>query len=1481
MACTFYLRDTLLPGSVPGGIWTQVGFSTVASGPFVPGGSTIPIGGDNPLIDASTLITGFYLLSYDDYCNPAQEVILQVMERAEAGSGQTIHFCVNDTDIVNLFDHALFGDSGGTWSVNPGSDSIPGGAFDPGAGTFSIPGLGGLSGIFILNYAVQSTVESGYGQMSCASCNDITAVTIVVAPEFDAGEDNTIIIPQANGSFNLFDFLNGAPDVGGTWTQVSGTATVINNGYLGTVNLDKLDGCEFVFKYAGGNNACADEAFITVIRDPEFNLEITQSGNQLTANHTACGNASYQWFYDDGTGYVSTGLTTQTITATNSDGMYKVVLNCGGCIQEDEIRIQVNCDNNPCFTFNFNATTDCLTVIPNGTNNSPIATDTIQWKKDGGSYTNYTTPICGCDLREFLNIVPYCQVVGGKIRVGYSSISACPGRTVSQVLWEFGNGTGSSASGNLWGYWLEYTPAEWIAFQRTITFTVRVSTPIGNLLKKVKFTYSGSGAASCANITTTHENYPKLYYKIWAKRTVIYTDGCPTVVCENSYQVDNGCTVEVNISNCNVGGNASLCATVYNCSGTPTFQWKKDGAVLLGETAFYVPKTYGFGLYEVIVTCGDCIASDFAIYQPDCQASVSIAVAGNLMTANVAGCTGSVSYQWYFNNTLIVGANSSTYTATQSGTYKVIIQCSGCTAEASVPHTIPCTMNVTLGLAANVFTATTSSCAGSKTYTWDRWNGTTWVQVQQQTTASNTNTYTASQSGIYRVTVLCIANGCIDTEQMTYQVDCAIVVSISVTGTNANPIWTANVTGCSGIITYQWQRWNGTSWVNVATGQVYNPTVQGQHRVIVTCGECTQTAYITFTGCEASVNISVSGSVLTANVTGCVGGVTYLWELSINGGATWSTVGVAQSITATQSGIYRITITCSGCTATAQVTFTQPCSTTLSLSYNQGTNTITASTSGCSGAETIVWQFSASGSGWTTIASGVYSIMPTQTGWYRAITMCDGLCPLSRDIQVTLDDPCEGLAMIVNATPGLLSWDILKLNGVNVVNYLISWRRVSDNSEVFKSGAGSYFSPGTMYPHPKSNTPMATGQYYPYILNSDVGNNLNCLPVITVPAVLCSSNFKLSYDGSGGIAANHSVSIEVGPSTGNLKIGFQTLTVADKLQVKYNNVIIFDSGNISTGNKFKMFAVPIAYVSGQNAAEIIVTNSTPAQNTIFTLWLGCCANQTSCPVTLDLVGVIPTLNASCGCGFDFDYAYNNFQEIWDALCLDVNDYVTPRSFTQGGCGPATVLSDSTCVSCSTIAFYKTSGQAGFTMTFPPACAARYTTFKAQVTGTATNNYVVMNLKKVACGSDGITHSILFFPHKGTMAWDDGSRTLTYTMSATNPFPDNCTSCNRFLRTQYSSSFNQLNNSGSAWFTTAPYGSIVSLLQLTATTLTVTDSLFNDMINTECGLVERKYKITYRSNACPCQSWELYEDTDDNGSYETLRAQAPGWGGSCV
>jgi hypothetical protein len=726
---------------------------------------------------------------------------------------------------------------------------------------------------------------------------------------------------------------------------------------------------------------------------------------------------------------VNIGTNASTFTITNQcNGQFRCTLNCSGCTQLAYYDYAIDCNcNAPNFTFTQGAT--CLTMANSGSNCFPVNTDTLEYRTTTptvGAWQTYPGGgICNCSWFKFLEVTPYCSVNGSLLRVGYSGFTSC-GENIDRVYIDYGNGSTITLTGSLGTYWEEFTTTQWVnTYGRWARWKVRINTPLGYIFKIVKFTYTGAAGASpsCSNMTIEHENYPRIYYGIEGRRTVTYQNGCcPQKNIVNSIN-PNGCTLFVQAIPVNIaGGQQGISANVTNCSATATYQWYKDGVLLVGETSNLINTTVnGLGWYEVVVNCGSCAATDDVNIVSGCSLGVSVSLTGSgtQLTATVSGCGGSPVYQWQKEASpgvwTNVGTNASTYTPTSSGNYRVVVTCSGCTATGYYyGFVFNCSLTATVsqsgGSGQNLSAAVSGCSGGTITYQWQFYNGTTWTNV-----GTNASTYTATISGNYRVYVTCSSNGCTAySNVVVVNFGCSFSVVASYVGSLQ---LTATPTGCSGTVTYQWDRWNGSSWVSVGTTQTISPTTSGNHRVTATCSNgCTAQAFIVW--CGLTVTITQAGANLTANVSGCGTTPTYLWEYSGNGGATWTNFGTTQTVVATSNGIYRVTVDCSGCQKSAQITYSGACTNSVSLAYSSPT--ITATPSGCGGVVTVLqWQYSATGAGWTVIPGATALTFNAVTGgygsgYYRIITLCNGACPAEGTIQVTVS--CTGSVSITSST---------------------------------------------------------------------------------------------------------------------------------------------------------------------------------------------------------------------------------------------------------------------------------------------------------------------------------------------------------------------------------------------------------------------------------------------------------------------------------
>ena len=154
-----------------------------------------------------------------------------VYEAPDAGLDGTFTLCAGD-DAVPL---TTGGDAGGTWT---GPSPVIDGQFDPAT---MVPGT--------YTYTV-------LGSGPCAS--DAAVLQVTVSAGANAGTSASVVICKNTGIYDLFQFLGGSPDTGGTWTGPGGGSSdgqfdsATNNGGLFTYTVDD------------GGSCGADEAVVSV-----------------------------------------------------------------------------------------------------------------------------------------------------------------------------------------------------------------------------------------------------------------------------------------------------------------------------------------------------------------------------------------------------------------------------------------------------------------------------------------------------------------------------------------------------------------------------------------------------------------------------------------------------------------------------------------------------------------------------------------------------------------------------------------------------------------------------------------------------------------------------------------------------------------------------------------------------------------------------------------------------------------------------------------------------------------------------------------------------------------------------------------------------------------------------------------------------------------------------------------------------------------
>lgn len=424
-----------------------------------------------------------------------------------------------------------------------------------------------------------------------------------------------------------------------------------------------------------------------------------------------------------------------------------------------------------------------------------------------------------------------------------------------------------------------------------------------------------SGAASSTYSATASGSY-----------TVVISSGsCSATSSAIAVSVTAGPTASIT-----AGGATSFCTggsvVLSTNTGTGyTYVWKRDGTTISGATASsYTASTSGS--YTVITTSGSCSATSAAATVVVSAAPAATITAGGATTfcgggsvaLNATTGTG-YNYVWRRNGTVISGATSSSYAATQAGSYTVVVTNGGCSTTSSATSVTVLTApsaTITAG-------GSTSFCTGgSVVLSANTGTGYTYVWKKDGVTISGatSTSYTASTSGAY--TVVVTGGGCSTTSSATTvtasSVPTATITAVGNTAfcSGSSVLLNANTgTGLS----YVWRR-DGVV-ISGATSSSYTATLGGAYSVVVASGVCSSTSANTTVTVKASPTATCSNNATNASVSVLAsGGVTpYTYS--------WNTAPAQTTATATvsASGSYTATVTGSnGCSATCTTTITLP-----------------------------------------------------------------------------------------------------------------------------------------------------------------------------------------------------------------------------------------------------------------------------------------------------------------------------------------------------------------------------------------------------------------------------------------------------------------------------------------------------------------------------------------------------------------------------
>jgi uncharacterized protein (TIGR02145 family) len=131
------------------------------------------------------------------------------------------------------------------------------------------------------------------------------------------------------------------------------------------------------------------------------------------------------------------------------------------------------------------------------------------------------------------------------------------------------------------------------------------------------------------------------------------------------------------------GTNVTFTSDISNFTNTPSFQWYKNNVILSGETSATYSTT-ALNNNDVIKVIAGGATSNELIATTTAGPSVSVLGDGCINKTTLTTPTGATAYSWYKDNVAISNTNSSTYTPTTAGDYKVQVTNGTCSTMSAI-----------------------------------------------------------------------------------------------------------------------------------------------------------------------------------------------------------------------------------------------------------------------------------------------------------------------------------------------------------------------------------------------------------------------------------------------------------------------------------------------------------------------------------------------------------------------------------------------------------------------------------------------------------------------------------------------------------------------------------------------------------------------------------------------------------------------------
>ena len=752
------------------------------------------------------------------------------------GCGDTVTFTIEEPAQIDI-DTVL------TQPACPGdSNGIIAASATGGSGTFTFAWSTGATTATITNlpagtYTVTATDDTGCEDSLTVILTDPASLGVTLTPtdaDCFGGNDGQILAAGTGGTSGTFTYL---------WNTGS-TANPLTGLTAGTYTVTATDGngCTAVDSADVDQPATA----ITVAMTADSVNCLNGTDGQATATASGGSGAfTYAWS-NSGTGSTITGLTADTYTVTATDG--------NGCTATNSIDVDEPATGvTASITIDSNAS--CFGEADGGLTASGAGgsgTYTFSWSTsattatiDGLAATTYSVTVTdanGCTDSTSAEITSPTLLLAFATDVDQptcnnsndGSVAATQTGGTAGYTYEWNTGATTSTVGSLTAgtYTVTVTDANGCTDDDDVTLTA----PNPIVITKDSANESCPGAADGEAYIASLSGGSTPFTFLWntgstndtitgltaGNYTVTVTDnnGCTE---EATYILDSGTGATVSADSnditCNGDDNGTATATATG-TGTITYAWS-NGATTVTNSSLSA------GTYTVTVTDGNgCTAVDSTTVN---EPGALVATASPLLyetcttndgqaTVNFTGAQGSTTFSW--NN----GSTTQTITGLDADTYSVTVtDANGCTDSSSVIILDTCACSIVPSAvvttppscAGDSATVTASATGGSGTYTF-LWPG-------GATTAT-----TLLPAGTWCVTIddgSCTDTACvIVTDPAAITFSAFTNVSQLTCDDDCDGAGTANASGGTGTISYQWSSGANTAAASSLCGGTYTIT---------------------------------------------------------------------------------------------------------------------------------------------------------------------------------------------------------------------------------------------------------------------------------------------------------------------------------------------------------------------------------------------------------------------------------------------------------------------------------------------------------------------------------------------------------------------------------------------------------------------------------------------------------------------------------